>query len=198
MSGFSLVHPEFPIIYLNNSSAVSRQIFTLFHELSHILLEVNGVTKQDDSYIDSLIGEPREIEIFCNQFAGEFLVPSHDFEQQPANWLYDDDSVNSLAERYKVSREVILRKLLDKGVIQRGYYLAKAAGWNKEYEDNQGRGGGNYYATQTAYLGDKFLNLAFGKYYEGRVTFDQLADYLNKKARNVPPLEQFFFTKGTI
>ena len=199
VSGFSLVHPEFPIIYLNNSTAVSRQIFTLFHELSHILLETSGVTKQDDSYIESLSGDSKEIEIFCNQFAGEFLVPSQDFEQHLATGRYDDETVRSLAESYKVSREVILRKLLDRGVIQREYYLAKAAEWNQEYEGSQGGGsGGNYYATQASYLGDKFLHLAFGKYYEGRVTFDQLADYLNIKARNVPPLEQFFFRKETV
>ena len=33
--GFCLYDDEFPVIYVNNSSAKSRQIFTLFHELGH-------------------------------------------------------------------------------------------------------------------------------------------------------------------
>ena len=36
ISGFSLLHDAFPVIYLNNSNAFSRQIFTIFHELAHI------------------------------------------------------------------------------------------------------------------------------------------------------------------
>jgi Zn-dependent peptidase ImmA (M78 family) len=123
VSGFCLLDDEFPMIYLNNSAAITRQIFTIFHELSHLMLNANGITKQDDRYIDSLVGHAREIEVFCNRFAAELLVPSSDFEfllsiglsnQTPVDYLVDD-----LADRYKVSREVILRKLLDRGMIDR-------------------------------------------------------------------------------
>ena len=40
--GFCLQDDEFPIIYLNNSAAKSRQIFSLFHELAHLLLRTSG------------------------------------------------------------------------------------------------------------------------------------------------------------
>jgi len=36
-SGFCLYDDVFPIIYINNSQAKIRQIFTLFHELAHLL-----------------------------------------------------------------------------------------------------------------------------------------------------------------
>jgi hypothetical protein len=45
ISGFCLIDIEFPIIYLNNSTEKSRQIFTIFHELAHILLQTNGITE---------------------------------------------------------------------------------------------------------------------------------------------------------
>ena len=41
VSGFCLIDREFPIIYLNNSTVKTRQIFTIFHELAHILLQTN-------------------------------------------------------------------------------------------------------------------------------------------------------------
>ncbi|MCH7746138.1 MAG: ImmA/IrrE family metallo-endopeptidase, partial [Chloroflexi bacterium] len=196
ISGFSLIHNDFPIIYLNNSTADTRQIFTVFHELAHILLHTSGVTKQDDSYIDVLNGESKDVELFCNQFAAEFLVPSRDFEQHlfPP---YNDEFVEVLANRYKVSREVILRRLLDQGLVQSNYYRAKANQWAKEYEGSRsGSGGGNYYYNQITYLGEKYLNLAFGRYYQGRCTLEQLSDYVNVKARNIPNLEQVLLRKA--
>lgn len=76
ISGFCLLDKEFPVIYLNNSTAVTRQIFSLFHELSHILLKINGITIPYDRYIDSLSGDTKEIEIFCNKFAADSLAIS--------------------------------------------------------------------------------------------------------------------------
>ena len=81
ISGFCLIDIEFPIIYLNNTTEKSRQIFTIFHELAHILLQTNGITKSDDRYINSLQGENKYIEIFCNKFAAEFLLPNHVFSE---------------------------------------------------------------------------------------------------------------------
>ncbi len=44
ISGICLKDEQFPIIYLNNSTTKTRQIFSLLHELSHILLNVNGLS----------------------------------------------------------------------------------------------------------------------------------------------------------
>ena len=45
VDGFCLVHEQFPVIYLNNSRSSVRQIFSLFHELAHLLLGKNGITR---------------------------------------------------------------------------------------------------------------------------------------------------------
>ncbi len=196
ISGFCLVDKEFPVIYLNNSTAPSRQIFTIFHELGHILLNSSGITKFNDSYISSLVGDSKNIEVFCNQFAAEFLVPSDDFSQ----WLNKFENVekmtDSLSAKYKVSREVILRKLLDMSLVSQEYYNKKTSEWNDEYHEfvqkrkEKGAGGGDYYATQAVYLGDKYLSLAFNKYYQGHCNIDQLADYLNIKVKSISGLEK--------
>jgi len=195
ISGFCLIDDEFPIIYLNNSTAKARQIFSIFHELAHILIQTNGITKSDTSYISALKGEAKEIETFCNQFAAEFLVPSYDFDQNLEGNIFNDQFILDMASRYKVSREVVLRKLLDRGLIDKNYYEMKAKEWIKKYEDyiNQrtGEGGGDYYATQATYLGNNYLKLAFSKYYQGRCSLEQLADYLNIKVQNITNLEQF-------
>jgi Zn-dependent peptidase ImmA (M78 family) len=75
VSGLCLDDEEFPLLLINNSTASSRQIFTLFHELAHILFDVSGVTTVDTSFVERLTGDARRIEIACNRFAAEFLVP---------------------------------------------------------------------------------------------------------------------------
>jgi len=191
VSGYCLIDSEFPIIYLNNSTSKSRQIFTIFHELAHILLKSSGITKIRNDYIDSLSGYDRSVEIFCNAFTSEFLVPLSDFQGRFDQNQEIEFMVDECAEFYNVSREVILRKLLDLGLVTQGYYQQMAQLWIEEFNEFRRTGrGGNYYATQAAYLGDFYMNLAFSRYYEGRLSIQDLAEHLNIKAKSVEGLER--------
>ena len=67
-SGFCLYHNEFPIIYVNNTTTTTRQIFTLFHELAHLLFHTSGVDTPNDDYIEALPRNDRQIEVICNLF----------------------------------------------------------------------------------------------------------------------------------
>lgn len=192
ISGFSIYDNEFPVIMVNNSNAFSRQIFTIFHELSHLLLGNNGITQTDTSYVFGLDKEEKAIEVFCNQVAAESLVPTDDFEQY-IHLDPDNETVSELANLYKVSREVILRKYYDVGKVNGEQYREIVFKWNAQLE---GRGsangpGGNYYATKAAYLGEQYIRLAFNKYYSGGCSLEQLADYLDVKPNNVQRLEDY-------
>jgi len=44
ISGFCLAHPEFPVITVNNSTTKTRQVFSLVHELAHVLFQRNGIS----------------------------------------------------------------------------------------------------------------------------------------------------------
>lgn len=195
VSGFCLYDPVFPVIYINNSTAAARQVFTLFHELAHILLRISGVTKLDDEYISALADEEKRIEVFCNRFAAEVLVPEEDFQIRVGQLPPNKDLVNDLAQVYKVSRETILRRFLDRGRIPSTVYEELTEQWNKEYESRSKGSGGDYYATRATYLGDKYLGLAFGRYYQGALSEQRLAEMLGVKARNIPNLEQQYLRR---
>jgi Zn-dependent peptidase ImmA (M78 family) len=200
ISGFCLIDIEFPIIYLNNSTEKARQIFTIFHELAHILLQTNGITKSDDRYIDSLQGDNKNIEIFCNKFAAEFLLPNHVFSEIMGEKIVDDRIILKIAHDYKVSREVVLRKLLDNNLISQKEYAVKVSEWYSEYssksQEKNKKSGGDYYANQAAYLGENYLKLVFNKYYQGQYDIERVADYLNiKKVATVEQLEQYLLDK---
>ena len=190
VSGFCFDDPEFPIIVVNNSSAFSRQIFTLFHELAHVLFDVSGVTKVDSSFVDLMTREAGRIEVACNRFAAEFLMPEAnfpwvDFRQGPF-----DDSIEAAASRFNVSREVVLRRLLDAGMVTEAAYRQQVQEWYEEFQQADRGTGGNYYNTQAAYLGGAFLDLAFSEYFAGTVSLPQLAEHLGIKARNLGRLEE--------
>ena len=195
VSGFCLYDAEFPLIYVNNSTAKTRQSFTILHELGHLLFGTGGVTKRDDHYIDSLKGEQKEIEVFCNRFAAESLLPTRLVKAEMRSVA--DDDIARLAATYKVSRQVVLTRLVALGAITQAHYEKKAAQWKADYEAQQsGKGGGQYYATQGAYLGDRFLRLAFSRYYDGRISVERLAEVLNANIASLPGLEQVALAAG--
>lgn len=195
ISGFCLSDGEFPVIVINNGTSFTRQAFTLFHELSHLLFGVSSITSEEAKWLSDFSPEARAIETVCNQFSGEFLVPSSTFPWSEINSSDLEGFIAKCARQYKVSREVILRKLVDRGLVNEGSYSNFVRSWAAAGSGRTGSGG-NYYATQATYLGGAFLRLAFSQYRAGTVSLPQLSEHLRIKARNIGKLEDFFFSKG--
>jgi Zn-dependent peptidase ImmA (M78 family)/transcriptional regulator with XRE-family HTH domain len=185
--GFCLYDDEFPIIYVNNSSAKSRQIFTLFHELGHLLFHTSGVDLMDDNYIRRLPDDAQKIEVVCNQLAGQFLVPEAAFWKELGNKSPSRDTAALLADHFKVSREVIYRRMLDHGMVSPAEYSEAAQAWAAQVKQKPG---GDYYNTQISYLGSRYIDLALQRYYQDRFDDVRLAQYLNIKPKFLPVFEQ--------
>ena len=193
ISGFCLYHEAFPLIYVNNSSVKTRQSFTLFHELAHLLFHTSG--------IDTLSGDPgaglppaaQHVEALCNRFAAEFLLPTSQFETDMRGLPSTMGTATQLANRYHVSRELIFRRFLDRGDITKENYRRVAAQWAEQRQT--GGSGGNHYWTKITYLGKNYINLAFSRYYQNRISENELADYLDTKARNLSKLESYLTRK---
>ena len=159
ISGFCLTDAEFPVIMVNNSTTKTRQVFSLLHELAHALFLRNGISTFDESRIEALPLQDKTIERFCNAIAAEVLVPMTDFRVQIRSMPGDiekqgDDQFAALARRYHVSRAVILRRMLDDKKVSSAFYQTKTGEWDTQKESNGS--GGNYYATQNAYLSERF------------------------------------------
>ena len=79
--GFSLYDEEFPIIYVNNSNTGTRQVFTLFHELAHLLFHTSGMEK-DIAFRRPFPTGKQHIEATCNRLAAAILVPDDAFNKE--------------------------------------------------------------------------------------------------------------------
>jgi Zn-dependent peptidase ImmA (M78 family) len=191
LSGFCLVHKQYPIIMVNNSNSFTRQIFTLLHELGHILYGVNGVTDSDESYLKFMGKNEQRIEAQCNRFAAEVLLPAKRFESE-IPLLEEGTTISDLAKKYSVSREVVLRRMLDFNLIDREYYSTLSEKWNKDYlRSKKEASGGNWYLTKMSYLGEGFVQTAFHNYRQGRFDAATLASHLNVKAKNLKKFESY-------
>lgn len=192
ISGFCIRDEDFPVIYVNNSTTKTRQIFSLLHELAHLLLNINGLSKLDQGYVDRLPSEERKIEIFCNAIAAEVLLPIKDFIRQSSRFPDDveqasEEMFSQLALHYGVSREAVLRRFLDQGRVSNSYYAKKAQMWAAQRKPGRG---GDWYASQHAYLSGHFAKEVVRRHYRQQISVEQAADLLGIKAKNFAGLEQ--------
>jgi Zn-dependent peptidase ImmA (M78 family) len=187
-SGFCLYDDEFPIIYVNNSTSKTRQIFTLFHELAHLIFHTSGIDTLTNDFIDYLPDKEKQIEIICNRFTAEFLLPEDVFEDAFAGKDPSEATAIELANTFHVSREFIYRKFLDRNLISESAYNSAARRWARQ---RTGGTGGNWYYTKIAYLGSNYINLALSQYYQNRIDDIQLAEYLDTKPHNLSTLEEY-------
>ena len=192
ISGFCLVDSQFPVVYLNNSTTKTRQTFSLLHELSHLLLSVNGLSKFDQRYVERLPDQEKQIEQFCNAIAAEILIPSPDFQIQAKQFPADierasEQQLSDLAARYGVSREAVLRRFLDQDRVTAAFYEKKAAAWAAQQKKGTG---GDWYASKNAYLSDRFAREVVSRHYKNQLSVNQAADMLGIKPKNFAGLEQ--------
>ncbi len=72
-------------------------------------------------------------------------MPSADFDAQlRENRTVDERLVERLANRYSVSREVVLRRMRDKGLVSQTLYEEKAAEWAAQAEERESSGGNSF------------------------------------------------------
>ncbi len=189
--GFSLYDLEFPVIYVNNSNVKTRQIFTLFHELAHLLHRTSGVDRQG-GFEHPLASEHSETERRCNALANAILVPATALEGEFSQGSQPRAEAERLAKRFSVSREVIYRNFHDRGWIEQAEYESAATEWTAQVRTNRSPGG-NYYRTKIRYLGEEYISLVLSRFYQGQFEDDELANHLDMKLGNVDRLEEYFF-----
>lgn len=123
---FSL-RSDLSVIVLNESDEPQVKLFSLLHEIAHLLKHSNGICSID-------ISEERDdIERFCNKFAAEFLVPSEDLKRRIEHKEeLSDKEISRIARLYGVSTQVMMLRLLDLGYITKETYREFKERFDKE------------------------------------------------------------------
>lgn len=112
LSGWA--NQSIPIIVINKNFTVERKRFTALHELGHLLLSINS-----EKFTH------KEIEKFCNVFAGAMLLPKETLFNELGE-KRNSISINELIyikESYGISIQSIMARAKDLGVISNDQYV---------------------------------------------------------------------------
>ena len=203
---FSLTD-DYPIIALNTEDAKNGRIFSLFHEVCHILFNFGGVFKDTES--KNLKGDYAAIEDFCNRFSASFLVPEElfkkdiDFNNQHLHEWSDQD-LEKLSKLYSVSKEVVLRKLVDLNLASKDFYFSKKKVWDAELksrkefilqkqkqrmlEEGRTSGGLPIDIKIVAEKGKPYISKVLEAYEKGSLTYGDISEYLEVKLDHLPKI----------
>ena len=190
--GFCLYDDKFPIMYINNSVSKTRQCFSMFHELAHLIFNTSGIDKVNKNYIETLTVDEKKIEVDCNLFAAELLFPSNEYNKAMYNQRATEETAEKLADHYHVSREVIYRRFLDNKLIDQSTYTKATMNWSDQQDNNQQGGFVDPIRKTISYLGKDYIELALDKYFQNLIDQEQLAEHLNIKVGMVDELEEQF------
>ena len=197
ISGICMNDDHFPIIIINNSMSFARQIFTLFHELYHLISDTSGAEIIRDDYYATLNSKQTQIEKSCDVFANAFLVPIDDFRIELTKRPLDENRIEELSILYSVSKEAIMYKLYTMGVISSADYNSLKETFYGDAIRNSGHvekeGRGNHYYTQLSYLGSRYTGEVFKQYFSGKIDSVRAGEMLQSKVDHLPKLENVYF-----
>ena len=190
--GFSISSDHFPVVVVNIKDSVNGRIFTMLHELTHLALQQGGLCDLSEGRL----GSDAEVEVFCNRVAGAALVPANELlsetvvASRPEEALWSDDDIQSLAETYSCSREVILRRLLTCGRTTEEFYQLKRRQFQTQRERVTHRSGfAPPHRIAVSKAGHFFIRLVLDNYYQGNITASDVAELLDSRLKHVPRIE---------
>ncbi len=188
MRGFALPDSIAPVVMINGKDSRAARIFTLLHEVAHIALGRAGISNM----VPGDNGEDQKIELLCNAAAAEALVPTDDFTvriSEPED-VTTNAAIRELSVYYRVSEEVIVRKMFDLDLVTRKFYEAKRSEYAKRRPQKRNRPTliprGQIIARNN---GREFSKTAASAFHAGEISGGELSDLLGMKLDHLRQLE---------
>ncbi len=187
--GFSLADAIAPFVVINEYDARSAWSFTLLHEAVHLLLGQTGACGANGS---------RDVEQFCDDIAGEFLLPDDDLHSLAVSGLSDFAAVygqvGDFASQFKVSRTMVAYRAMRLGLLDQETYTQMSGRFRAEWQaqraaeresrrDEEARP--VYYPTRRHRLGERIISLVSRMIAAEAISTRKAAHILGVRPRNV-------------
>jgi Zn-dependent peptidase ImmA (M78 family) len=186
--GFALADDIAPFVVINDQDAKSAWSFTLIHELVHLWLGTTGV---------SGVFADAEIEKFCNDVAGSFLLPANELPQVGVNLKTDIEAaarrIGEFAEERHLSRSMVAYSLFRAGFLTDDVWRTLSSRfrmqWRQSREAKREREkdgtGPSYYVVRRHRLGSALLHFVSRNLSGGVLTPTKAGQVLGVKPRSV-------------
>jgi Zn-dependent peptidase ImmA (M78 family)/DNA-binding XRE family transcriptional regulator len=193
--GFSISERPLPVAVANIKDAPRGRIFTLLHEVAHILLRDGGICDLHESDED----ESSRVEAFCNHVAGAALFPRTPLlntdvvRQHPkGDPAWSDDELAALSRLFGGSREAALVRLLTLGLTTNQYYHRRRDYFLRLYAAQRQRQSGFVPPHEVALTsaGPTFTGLVLENFNRERITASDVSDYLQIRLKHLPEVQR--------
>jgi Zn-dependent peptidase ImmA (M78 family) len=192
--GFALADKVAPFVVINDNDAVVARSFTLMHEIAHLWIGESGIS-------GPLQETPTNaIERFCNDVAGDFLLPFDGTEGDRLNDESDmrdvQDAVSDVAAKWNVSQPAVAYKF-----VRIGWITAETASmlfrmyadrWRRDRQgqrsDRGDAGGPSFYMVRRHRLGARMLSTIRRAIQNETLTYTRAGAILGVGPASVPQL----------
>ncbi len=187
--GLAIADEIAPFIAVNANDSGGAQAFTIVHELVHLWLGLTGVSGRFDE---------RQIEKFCNDVAGEFLLPTEELAQlsvnEEAELTKAIQRISAFADARKVSKTMVAYKLHRSDAFSYEFYESIARTFRRNFlnQRSQNRrlasqtdGGPTYPVIRGHRAGPALVELVGRMLGVGALTTTKAGKVLGVSAKNV-------------
>lgn len=190
--GFALADPVAPFVIINDQDSKAAWSFTLLHELVHLWLGQTGVSGAQAE---------RRLERFCNDVAGELLLPTDELVNlnvsDSTNFESSVARISEFAGERNLSRSMVAYKLYRSGAIEqntwsrlsstfRQYWLRDRAARRERSHETEG--GPSYYVVRRHRVGTALIDFVRSMTATGALTTSKAGKVLGVKPKNVQEL----------
>lgn len=196
--GFSISMNPLPVVVVNNKDALRGRIFTLLHEVVHIMLSDGGICDLHDA----------DEEAFCNQVAGAALFPKEALlssktvrQHKKGEPAWTDYELQELSRQFGGSREAALVRLLTLKLTTQAFYDRMKREFLKIYREQQEKrqereGFAPPHVIAISSAGPLFTSLVVENFNKERITASDVSDYLQIRVKHLKDLQGEFFREA--
>ena len=198
MRGISMYYDTFPIIAINNKDFERAKVFSLFHEVAHLVRRSSSLCLID---FDERNDEEEKI---CDRIAAEVLMPEESFRYVSSNALnlygdWSDLCLISIADKYAVSTFSVVRRLRELDIINGSDYYSIYKRISDSFKEEQDSIIQNkkdrefkvkYYITYLSKEGYLFPKKVLSAYSRGDISYGEMCSTLSIKGKHISNIER--------
>ena len=190
--GISIYNDALSIIGVTNGDEKRAKVFTLFHEMAHL------VSRNNESFcLVDFNDDNGDEEKWCDQVAAETLLPEDIFKENVAEYsrkfdndLLDDSFLREIADKYGISQFVVLRRLIDLNLIERDKYWERYDSMLKSYIDYSRKKSDKplpikYYNRYLNQNGKLYPRIILAAYDKGTISYGEMCQALSIKSQHI-------------
>ena len=190
--GFAVADPVAPFVVINDQDSISAWSFTLLHELTHVWLGQTGISAERGDLA---------IERFCNDVAGEFLLPANELRElsivNTADMEAIERPITGFARDRNLSSSMVAYKLYRVRAIDQDTWRSLSTAFRNRWleerrkyrEKNRDQEGGpSFYVLRAHRLGKGLVDLVGRMMNGGALTTSKAGKVLGVKGKQVQAL----------